>query len=72
MFHKHKWVEESRHFTAPLQLESVSRVSTEAMERFMWGLTVVVLRCDSCGLLQSVEIKGHAMPVVKPTKLYGA
>lgn len=59
-FHQHHWIEQSRHFTGPAGLSSVARGDSETIERLVWGYTVVVLRCQACGDLKAVGIKGNA------------
>lgn len=59
LFHSHSWREESRHWTPPAGLTSIKSGTPDAVERLVWGLTIICLRCVTCGDLKSVELKGH-------------
>ena len=47
---KHRYVEDGRAYTPPAsQLQSAENVPRDTMERILFGITVIVLRCENCG-----------------------
>ena len=60
MFHAHKWEEVSRHYTEPIHDLSMKNANQEAIERLLWGVTVVILQCITCGDKKSVECLGRS------------
>lgn len=62
MWHTHKWSEQSRHIIPPCQNRlEITRTSTELAEQIIFGVTVVVLKCATCGDVKERRILGAAV-----------
>lgn len=61
IFHTHSWKEEARWYTPPNRGPfEASRISEETIEKIMFGVTSVELRCSVCGDLKCVVLPGDA------------
>lgn len=62
MFHRHLWKERERLTSPRLQITNVEKfqMSERMAERLLMGVTTIVLRCEHCGDLKSVEILGSS------------
>lgn len=60
LFHLHKWVEVSRTFTPSPLVEGyhAKGLSSDELERALYGFTTIELRCAKCGDLKHVRVIG--------------
>ena len=58
-FHRHNWREQERHFTGTTAITRVTNLDAEQIERLLFGVTTILLRCD-CGAFSREEILGDA------------
>lgn len=60
LFHRHQWREHGRHHTPPHLNMQKADGPAHTIERLIWGVTVILLKCDTCGDQKVVEMLGNA------------
>jgi hypothetical protein len=61
IFHRHQWVETSRRFNPPqVDVKRWEGHRTDLVMRLVYGITVVELRCDTCGDVKATSYAGEA------------
>lgn len=71
LFHSHRWVVESTHFTPPLEKYTIDNfrgygpVLEKLFRRSHEGVTNVYMRCVVCGELKETSMYGEYKPPVK-------
>ena len=66
MFHRHNWIEQERFHTASNALTRFKNMDPRDVERFVFGVTTILYRCDpgnewqkaGCGATRKEEILG--------------
>lgn len=67
--HRHYWAEDHRVFASTTTTElSVKGTSDETVQRLMFGVTTIMLKCSTCGELKTVEVLGDARLPAKETR----
>jgi len=65
LFHKHRWEEISRRFTAGVQLpkrvHNPNDETARVLEKIIFGFTVIELKCNECGELKHTIVIGDAL-----------
>jgi hypothetical protein len=61
MWHKHRWEATHVQYQPPIPLGFTSEnLPSEVMQSILWGVTVLMERCKSCGKRQATRIVGDA------------
>lgn len=60
LWHRHHWREASRHHVPAIERADIWLVDPPEVQRMLFGFTVIILQCDECGQMKSLEVKGHA------------
>lgn len=58
--HRHRWEEQRRKFNPPGFRAAEIRVSEEFLREFTFGVTVVELKCITCGDIKAVRYTGNS------------
>ena len=59
MFHQHRFEEVRRYFIPPTPRDiQMDRASERLWQQLLMGVTVIELRCESCGMLSHHELPG--------------
>jgi len=66
MFHTHRFVEQERIYAGRVKLTGCGDGAVEDIERLLFGITTIISKCDECGTLQTVEVKGDARKTAVP------
>lgn len=59
MFHLHRWEEVDRNYQ-PSDVSRAKYVPDEYLNRVLFGMTTVELRCVRCGLVRAVRYAGDS------------
>lgn len=57
---KHRWQADARRFHPPAGVTNIKGISEDFFREILYGITVVELRCEHCGMLTSQIIPGDA------------
>lgn len=61
IWHRHKWEASHVNFQPPIRLGfTAENLPAEVLQEILWGVTVLVERCNGCGKRQATRIVGDA------------